>query len=191
MKCAGWVLAALLAAACSTTVTPRRTKLQEQIGTGTMSSAELRMRTYELAERLGGTLEYAADEIRAKSTDPAVRRRALLWKADGIPAIYAAAFRPDPLAGTLDLWVLLEQSKLYFTEGAGKAAFGSEQPIALDAIRKMFALSEEAAAAVTRSPEDLARWRADVEKFARAHPVEGTFSGRATAAGELARFYDA
>jgi hypothetical protein len=149
------------------------------------------MRTYELAERLGGTLEYAADEIRAKSADPAVRRRALLWKADGIPAIYAAAFRPDPLAGTLDLWVLLEQSKLYFTEGAGKAAFGSEQPIALEAIGKMFALSEETAAVLTRNPESLARWHADVEKFARAHPVEGTFSGRATAAGELARFYDA
>ena len=57
---------------------------------------ELRIRVYETAERIGGTLENAADEIQSKSPDPAIRRRAILWKADGIPALYAAAFARPP-----------------------------------------------------------------------------------------------
>src|SRR5262249_15319074 len=69
---------------CVSTAPPRQSAAQEKVGMGTVSAAELRTRIYELAERLGGTVEVAADQIRAKSTDPVVRRRALLWKADGI-----------------------------------------------------------------------------------------------------------
>ena len=119
-----------------------------------------------------------------------MRRRAILWKADGIPALYAAAFRPDPLAGGLDLWVLLVQMDLYFPEGAGKAAFGAEQPIALAALEQMSAAVEKTAALISAQPEHLARRREDVEKFARAHPIEGSLSARTTAAGELAKFFD-
>ena len=155
-----------------------------------MSAAELRMRVYETADRLGGTLENAADEIQSKSSDAAVRRRAILWKADGIPALYAAAFRPDPLAGGFDLWVLLVQMDLYFTDGAGRAAFGAEQPLALAAVQQMKASAEQTAALVSASPEQLARRRAEVEEFARAHPIEGSFSGRTTATVELARFFE-
>jgi len=186
---AALLAAGVLAWGCTGTTGPRQSTLQKQIGDPSMSATQLRMRVYETAERLGGTLEYAADEIRAKSSDPAVRRRAVLWKADGIPALYEAAFRPDPLAGGLDLWLLLVQMDLYFTEGPGKNAFGAEQPIAVAAARQMREAGEQSAALVASSPERFARRRADVEKFARAHPIEGTFSGRSTATGELARFF--
>jgi hypothetical protein len=72
-------------------------------------------------------IEAAADRIRAKSSDPDVRRRALLWKADGVPALFAAALRPDPLAGALDLWLLVEQMDQCFREGAWKDAFGASR----------------------------------------------------------------
>jgi hypothetical protein len=187
---AALLAAGVLASACSSTAAPRQSKLQTQIGKGTMSATELRMRVDEAADRLGGTLENAADQIRSKSSDPAVRRRALLWKADGIPALYAAAFRPDPLAGGFDLWVLIVQMELYFTEGAGKSAFGGEQPIAVAAIRKMRGLVEETAALISVTPEQLARRRADVEAFARAHPIETGFGDRASATAELAKYFD-
>ncbi len=186
---AALLVASVLGSACSTTAAPRQSTLQ-QMGKGTMSADELRIRVYEAADRFGGTLENAADAIRSNSSDAAVRRRALLWKADGIPALYAAAFRPDPLAGGLDLLVLLAQMELDFTEGAGKTAFGAEQPIAVAAIRQMRAAGEQIAALVAPSPEQLLRRREQVETFARAHPIEGNFSGRATAVGELARFFD-
>ena len=184
------LVAGALTLACSTTAAPRQSTLQQKIGKGSMSATELRMRVYEMADRLGGTLESAADEIQSKSSDAAVRRRAILWKADGIPALYAAAFRPDPLAGGFDLWVLLVQMDLYFTEGAGRAAFGAQQPLALAAVRQMKASAEETAALVSASPEQLARRRAEVEEFARAHPIEGSFSGRTTATVDLARFFE-
>ena len=190
LRGAAILAAGVLASGCASTAAPRRSKLQEQIGKGTMSATELRMRVDEAADRLGGMLEYAADQIRSKSSDPAVRRRALLWKADGVPALYAAAFRPDPLAGGFDLWVLLVQMELYFTEGAGKTAFGAEQPIAVAAVREMRASGEQTAALISGTPEQLARHRADVEAFARAHPIETSFSARASATAELAKFFD-
>ena len=102
---AAWLLAAWgLASACASTAPPQRSVLQEKIGTGDVSATELRLRLYELPGQLGAVIETTADRIRAESTDPGVRHRALLWKADGIPALYAAALRPDPLAGALDLW---------------------------------------------------------------------------------------
>jgi hypothetical protein len=184
------LVAGVLASACSITVASRKSTLQQRTGKAAVSAAELRIRLYETADRFGGTLENAADEIRSRSSDPAVRRRAALWKADGILALYAAAFRPDPLAGGLDLWVLVVQMNLYFNEGAGKGAFGAEQSIAIAAIKQMRTSVEQTAALVSLGPEQLARTRAEVEEFARAHPIEGSFAGRATAAGELAKFFD-
>ena len=182
--------AGAFAAGCVSTAPPRRSAVQERAGSGSMSAAELRTRVYEAAERLGGTLEIAADEIRSKSSDPAVRRRALLWKADGILALYAAAFRPDPFVGALDLWVLVEQMHLYLADGDGKTFFGAEQPTAQAAARQMLALCDEVGTSVASSPESLDRWRSEVQKFARDHPIQGRFSSRSTAASELAKFLD-
>ena len=187
---AALLAAGVLASACASTAPPRQSKLQQQVGKGTMSATELRMRVDEAADRLGGMLENAADQIRSKSSDPAVRRRALVWKADGIPALYAAAFRPDPLAGGFDLWVLIVQMDLHLTEGAGKAAFGNEQAIAVAAVGKMRVFVEQTAVLISGTPEQMARRRADVEAFARAHPIEAGFSDRASATAELAKFFD-
>lgn len=143
-----------LASACASTGAPRRSALQKEIGkAGGISATELRLRLYELPGRLGAIVETAADRIRAASSDPSVRHRALLWKADGIPAHYTAALRPDPLAGALDLWVFLYQSQLYFESGAGKDAFGAEQPVALAAVKEMLALAEQPAESLYADPE--------------------------------------
>ncbi len=156
-----------------------------------MSASELRLRLYEIPQRLGGIVETAADRIRSDSSDPAVRRHALLWEADGIPALYTAALRPDPLAGALDLWVLLYQMNAYFENGPGRQAFGPQQSIAAAALKQMLALFEETATAPQADNEVFLRRRAEVEQFARAHPIEGTFSSRESALTELARFLDA
>jgi hypothetical protein len=175
-------------AACVSAAPPHKSAAQKQIGKTSITAAELRARVYETAERLGGFVEAAADDIRSKSSDPAARRNALLWKADGILALYAAAFRPDPFVGALDLWTLVAQMDLYFSEGAGKAAFGAEQSIAQAALGRMSALCEEAGAAIAANPEMLEHWRVEIQKFARAHSVEGSFSTRSTEAAQLAKF---
>lgn len=188
-----WV-ATLLAAcgllsACGSTAPSDRSALQQKIGTpGGISATELRLRLYELPQRLGGIVETAADRIRANSSDPAVRRRALLWEADGIPALYAAALRPDPLAGALDLAVFVYQMEDYLEEGAGKDAFGPQQEIAVGAVQRMVTLTESTASSLYTDHEVYLRRTAQLQEFARAHPIEGSFLARETAITELARF---
>ena len=169
------------------TAPPPRSPLQEKIGQDTVSATELRLRLYELPVQLGAMIETAADRIRGESSDPAVRRRALLWKADGIPALLGAALRPDPFAGGYDLWVYIVQMDLYFREGIGKDAFGLQQPIATAAVAKMLAVVEETAASLAPDRETQESRKLGIERFARQHPIEGAFSSRDTTIIELAR----
>ncbi len=157
-----------LVSACGSTAASDRSALQQKIGTpGGISATELRARLYELPQRLGGIVEVAADRIRLESSDPAVRRRALLWEADGIPALYAAALRPDPLAGALDLAVFVYQMEYYLEDGAGKDAFGPQQEIALGAVQKMVRLTESTASSLYTDQAVYARRTAKLQEFAR------------------------
>jgi hypothetical protein len=174
-------------ACAGTTAPPRYSTLQETTGRKGVTASVLRLRLYELPVQLGAIIEATADRIRADADDPAVRRRALFWEADAIPALYTAALRPDPLAGGYDLCLFVEQMRLYFQEGAGRQAFGAQQPLALSAVTKILAITEETAASLSASPEALDRGWASVREFARSHPIEGTFSSRDTALIALAR----
>src|SRR5262245_19665997 len=164
-----------LVASCAITAPAHRSVLQEKISVGGISATELRLRLYELPAQLGSLVETTADQIRAESSDPAVGRRALLWKADGIPALYAAALRPDPLAGALDLWLCVEQMNLYFREGAGKDSFGEQQPLAIAAVARMLTMVEQTATSLTPQPGMFERRATQIQQFARAHPIEGAF----------------
>jgi hypothetical protein len=178
----------VLASACATTSGDHRSTLQQNVGQpGGVGAQELRLRLYELPAQLGGIVETAADRIRAESSDPGVRRRALVWKTDGLPTIYAAALRPDPLAGALDLWVLVFQFDDYLRLGAGKDAFGAQQPIAVAATDSMLALVDQTAISLFADHEAYVRRRAQVQDFARAHPIDGPLSSRQTAILKLAR----
>jgi hypothetical protein len=181
--------ACALVTACAGTASPQRSALQQKIGSsGGVSATELRLRLYELPQRLGGIVETAADRIRSESRQPAVRRQALIWKADGIPAIYTAALRPDPLAGALDLWVLLYQMESYFESGPGRDAFGARQEVAVAAMKQTVSLAEETATSLYTDRDAFDRRRTEVREFARAHPIEGTFSSRESVLTELAKF---
>jgi hypothetical protein len=176
-----------LLSGCAGTSHPKHSALQQKIGApGAVSATELRLRLYEIPPRLGGIIENAADRIRTESADPAVRRRALLWKADGIPALYTATLRPDPLVGALDLWVLVYQMDFYFQGGPGEGAFGPQQPIAIEAMKTIMALVDTTAESLTPDPALLEKRRTRIQAFARAHPIEGVFSSRETAVIELA-----
>src|SRR5262245_30043774 len=191
-RAAALLLLGSLASACAGTRPAQRSTLQQRVGKpGGVSATELRLRLYELPARLGGSVEIAADRIRAESDDPAVWRRALIWKADGIPVIYTAALRPDPLAGALDLWVLLYQMDAYYEQGVGKDAFGKERPIAVSALKSMLEYFEGVAASMYADNEAYLRRRGQVQDFARAHPIESSFSSRETALAALARLSDA
>src|SRR5262249_26331805 len=74
-----------------------------------MTTAELRIRVRALAGRFSGVLEALADDLSRRAADPAARLSLTRLKINGIPAIQAALFEPDPIAALLDTWVLLVQ----------------------------------------------------------------------------------
>ena len=114
------VLVALAAWACAPKVAHRQTDVMEKAGTITVSAAELRAAVNALADRFADQIEETADRIGAATPDPAIRRRALAFKIDAVPAVYTAAFRADPLAGVIDAWALAYQVDHYLKDGAGR-----------------------------------------------------------------------
>ncbi len=148
---------------------------------------ELRTTQNVLALRVPGTLESAADAIAAQSTDVIVKRHALLFKIEVVPAFYEALFNADPLAGSLDAWSLSIQLEGYLATGAGKNFFGPQQQLAIDAAAKVRQQIEVAARLAAKSTEGFDRAKATVEDWARANPIEGNFYSRPSILPELAK----
>jgi hypothetical protein len=145
-----------------------------------MSAGELRAHTDALAIRVPSLIEAGADEIIARSTDPAVRRRAILWKAQTIPAFYQALFRPDPLAAAIDGYTLSIQFEQAVETGPDRAAFGPEQPTAVATARSIRKLIQDDFRGAARSPAQFEKFQASTEEWASAHPIEGPISSRET-----------
>jgi hypothetical protein len=103
-------------AACSTSG-PQQTQLMKKTDL-TVSSAQLQVQVRSLAGRFSGLMEEAGEEVLEQTDDPAMRRSALLWLTNGIPAMQHALFRPDPLAALLDGWFLVAQMHFYFEDHA-------------------------------------------------------------------------
>jgi len=97
---------------CSTSG-PRQTRLMKSTKM-TISSAQLRVQVRSLAGRFSGLMEQAGNRVLERTDDPAMKRRALLWLTNGIPAIQQALFQPDPLAALIDAQFLVAQMRIYF-----------------------------------------------------------------------------
>jgi len=166
---------------------PLQTRLMSKVGKTQMSAVELRSRVNELAVRIPGIIEKAADAIRETSTDPQVRRRALVWKIDAVPAIQRVLLQSDPLAALWDGWVLGFQMLHYYAEEGGAALFGSSQSLAVQACRQSLAELEGVVNLVARTPDSIPQSRRNAEEWARQHPFEGNYFTRESVASDLER----
>ncbi len=171
-------LCGLLASACtSVSQGGSQTSLMQVTG-AKVSTEELRATQMALAIRLPGTIEGAADTMAAQTQDAGLRRRALLWKIELVPALYEALFNADPLAAFLDSWVLAIQVDQFLSVGAGKDLFVPLQSIAIDASHNVRASIYRTAKHLAKSPEGFEKAQAAVEKWAAAHPLTGPLSSR-------------
>ncbi len=134
---------------------------------------ELSSDVLELANRFSAGVTAAADEVSAKTSSRAERRRALLWKVRLIPLAQEAAFS-GPREGYVELLVLCVAQRQYLTDGAGAQLFGEQQELARAAARRIEA---DARSYATRFlPGDrAAALAAEVETLAREHPIAGEF----------------
>ena len=166
----------------------RQTRIMQKTGAVSVSAAALRARVNDLADHLAGRLEQAADRISREAQDPEVRRRALAFKVDAIPAVYTATYRADPLAAALDAWGLAFQIKDHFATGSGRDAFGPQQQLAQVEADAVVADVDALVKNMTTSPKRFAEARVKVERWARDHRIEHALSSRATVTPVLAEW---
>ena len=165
-----------LLVACATI--PTQTRTMRELG-AVVSSEALRTRLRAEAVPFTGLMEKAADEASAASSDPAERRRALVWKLNVVPALYRTLFHQRPLVALLDTWALLVQAEQYLESPEGKAAFGPGAAIVLATTREL----EGRVQAIARwavPDKDLTAVRSKVLAWAEKNPVRLTFATRDT-----------
>ena len=136
-----------------------------------MGGDELRARVYQFVIHFSDGVESAASEITAQSSDREVRRNALLWQMQAIPASQYAAFQTDPLAALIDVWVLCAQMTAYFEGGEGTDVFQGLQPIAVNASRELEAEADRIASTLYQ-PAIYVLVRARVDAWVEEHPIE-------------------
>ena len=140
---------------------------------------QVRLRVRSMVGPACGVIEQAADQIIAGTTNAAVQRAALLWKIEGVPALRAALFQPDPYTAQFDSWVLCYQMANYFEIGPGKLSLGEASPIAVAACHHLEEEMNRVAASMTISG-DVTRGRAFAKKWAGAHPIRYSIADRET-----------
>ena len=86
-----------LAAKSRTPVTSSIKKLQ-------VSPQELRIRVRALIRPTLGIVEEAADRDLRETTDPVIRRGAILWKIETTTTLLSAMLRNDPVLALADAW---------------------------------------------------------------------------------------
>ncbi|UCH65184.1 MAG: hypothetical protein JSW63_11335 [Ignavibacterium sp.] len=98
-----------------------------------MTAAELGIRLNEFGKYFISKTEQASEEIRVNSDDITIKKNALQWRLNAIPAAIHALSIVDPVAAGVDTWALCAQQQQFFIDGYGKNLFGEYQYIAIEA----------------------------------------------------------
>jgi len=150
----------------------------------TFEQARLRMRA--MVHPMSSVIVASADQILAGTTDRSVRREALRWKIEAVPALREALFLPTPLGALADTWVLTFQMMDYFEKGPGAKALGETRGIAVTASQRLEAEIARAAASMTLSG-DVSGVREYARKWAAEHAITRSIAGRESFLSEVAQ----
>jgi hypothetical protein len=153
------------------TMAPRQATVIEEVGDIDVSRQRLRVAAMNSMYLYMSSVELTADSIIGTATDPDVRRNALAWKTNAIPAIQRAMLYPDPLVAFVDGWAMTVQMREYFEEGNGRGLFGPEQPHAVSSSRRM-EMATDTAVAARLQPEVYDRLRRFVYDWAAEYPLD-------------------
>jgi len=177
------VAALPLLTGCSTKA-PTTSTTQAAFGTADLPSRRVRIGADHTGGRIMATVEVAADSIIKAASDPDVRRNALAWKANAIPAIQTTTHHPDPLISFVDGWVLAVMMADYFETGRGRDQFGPQQPVATHAMRSLVSGIESDTRRVLEDAgsDDYQRFYDFVHDWAERHPIDNDLYLHRTAA---------
>ena len=179
------VLVFLACIACQSTSGPKPLQSAARFESRGISESQVSADTVQFLREFEGRLSWASYEIQNATTDPGVRRSAMLLRTLLVPASQSAAFQPTPTRGLIDLWALVLQLDHYVRDGEGRARFGEHQPIAIAACA---ALVESIRELEPDLPgEDPSIIRARIERWAAENPISGRGFSRPSTASACAR----
>lgn len=138
---------------------------------------QLRVRMRTLVEPFSAVIATTADRIMETAPDRDVRREALLFKIQAVPAMREALFRPHPINAILDSWALSWQLSDYFETGRGSIVMGDAAPVAAASCRYLASRIEQVAASMTHSG-DVSDVRVFTRQWASEHPIDHSIAGR-------------
>jgi hypothetical protein len=132
-------------------------------------------------------MEQAGNGVLEHTDDPAMKRRALLWLTNGIPAMQQALFQPDPLAALIDAQFLIAQMRIYFE---GRPAHNLPPETQKTVIRILDEMESDIEAIVDNAgPDtDYEAGRALIYEYAEDNPTDSGFTARRGTAAMLAEF---
>jgi hypothetical protein len=174
----------LAISACISTKAPAQSGLAAQSTNVIANNRLVSTQVDELTGMWIGALEWRADQIRAATSDPAIRFNALLWKINGTSAVLQATSHGDPLIAVVDAWTLLFQATEYFDTGPGAAALGEHVELARELNELAEAEFDQLVASIA-TPEGVANGRALAQAFAADNPVLNDYFLRASVAGTI------
>jgi len=168
------LLLSFLAAGCATIETTP--PLMAQMEGLEVTPKELRIRSLDYAEYFAVTMEDAATEIVWATSDPEIRRRAILWKVSAVSSLIASMSQTDPLAAIIETATFTFQMADYFETGAGSDRFGPVQQIAVDACARL----EDRAIAFLESfaHGEYPRVREAILQWVEEHPIKSPLFAR-------------
>ena len=172
-----------LLAGCATSA-PSRTALMRESG-AVVSAEALRIRLGALAPPAMARIEAAADAVRRASDDPRVQRAAVAWKIDVVSALFRDLYSPYPMAGLLDAWAMAIQAQDLLARPSAPAGLGPATGEAVAALRELEGALVETFRWAQPGP-DTARVRAELARWAAAHPVAGSLATRRSLREDLA-----
>ncbi len=155
MTPAAWVsLCCLFLVGAGCSIAPKRQQTDVRVHAESDISAsfeQARLRVRALVQPMSSVIVASADQILAGTSDPAIRREALRWKIDAVPALREALFQPNPMTAVGDAWVLTFQMTDYFEQGPGAKALGPARGIAVTTSQRLEAEMARVAASLTVS----------------------------------------
>jgi hypothetical protein len=176
-----WIALAASSVGCGVSMRPPKVDSRAEVDVA-VNANQARLRMRSLVGPMCGEIERTADQIAARATDPAVRRAALRFKIDAVPALSAALFQPEPMTAVLDTWVFFNQMADFFETGVGKEQLGDSAPVAVASCRRLEQEIADVFADMTVS-RDVSRVRAFAKSWAAAHPIRYAIPDRETALG--------
>jgi len=142
-----------------------------------LSEHQLRTLMNDFVRRFIDQVDAATMIVLDRETDPETRKRALLFRMNSTAACAVAASDNDPVAALVDIWALSLQMRHYYESADAAAQMKAYRDLGVATCRTLQEQTEEIARELTNS-ERLEEFSADLEAWAREHPVEAPFYGR-------------